>query len=140
MWRGIAAFAAARHTGEIGEAIEDHVVSQPGDRLGILEDYVGHGIGSSMHMPPDVFNFSTGQKGAKVRAGMALAIEPMLTRGGIGTRLLEDEWTVVTEDGSRASQWEHSVVRHEGGIWVLTAADGGASELEPLGVSPTPIG
>lgn len=140
MWRGIAAFAEAKHIGEIGEAIEAHVRSQPGKRLGILEDYVGHGIGSAMHMAPDVFNYSTGMKGAKVRPGMALAIEPMLTRGGIETGVLADDWTVVTADGSRASQWEHSVARHEGGIWVLTAHDGGASELEPLGVTPVPIG
>lgn len=140
MWRGIAAFAQAKHIGEIGETIEDYVRSQPGRRLGILEDYVGHGIGSAMHMAPDVFNYSTGMKGTKVRPGMALAIEPMLTRGGIETDVLSDDWTVVTSDGSRASQWEHSVARHDGGIWVLTAPDGGASELEPLGVTPVPIG
>ncbi|WP_179442813.1 type I methionyl aminopeptidase [Nesterenkonia sandarakina] len=139
MWRGIAAFATAKSTGEIGEAIEDYVSSQPGKKLGILEDYVGHGIGSQMHMPPDVFNYATGFKGAKVRPGMALAIEPMLTRGGIETDVLEDDWTVVTSDGSRASQWEHSVARHAEGIWVLTAADGGAAELAPLGVTPVPL-
>lgn len=139
MWHGIAAFAQAKGTGEIGEAIEDYVASQPGKPLGILEDYVGHGIGSEMHMAPDVFNYSTGMKGAKIRPGMALAIEPMLTRGGIETKLLDDEWTVVTSDGSRASQWEHSVARHADGIWVLTAADGGAEKLAPLGVTPVPI-
>lgn len=139
MWRGIAAFAHAKTTGEIGEAIEDHVSAQSGSKLGILEDYVGHGIGSQMHMPPDVFNYSTGMKGAKIRPGMALAIEPMLTRGSIDTRLLEDDWTVVTTDGSRASQWEHSVARHAEGIWVLTSPDGGASALEPLGVTPVPV-
>ncbi|TDS85541.1 methionine aminopeptidase type I [Nesterenkonia aurantiaca] len=139
MWRGIAAFATAKTTGEIGEAIEDYVSAQPGKKLGILEDYVGHGIGSQMHMPPDVFNYSTGTKGTKIRAGMALAIEPMLTRGGIETKVLDDDWTVVTSDGSRASQWEHSVARHEEGIWVLTAADGGAAALGPLGVTPVPL-
>lgn len=139
MWRGIAAFATAKSTGEIGEAIEDYVSAQPGRKLGILEDYVGHGIGSQMHMPPDVFNYSTGMKGAKIRPGMALAIEPMLTRGGIETSVLDDDWTVVTSDGSRASQWEHSVARHAEGIWVLTAADGGAAALAPLGVTPVPL-
>lgn len=139
MWRGIAAFATAKSVGEIGEAIEDYVSAQPGKKLGILEDYVGHGIGSQMHMPPDVFNYATGMKGAKIRPGMALAIEPMLTRGGIETKVLDDDWTVVTSDGSRASQWEHSVARHEEGIWVLTAADGGAAALAPLGVTPVPL-
>jgi methionyl aminopeptidase len=63
----------------------------------------------------------------------------MLVRGGIGTRVLDDEWTVVTTDGARSSQWEHSVALHADGVWVLTAEDGGASELEPLGVRPVPI-
>lgn len=139
MWAGIAAFARASYVGEIGDAIDDFVSAQEGAPLGILEDYVGHGIGSAMHMAPDVLNYRTGHRGAKIRPGMALAIEPMLVRGSIDTKTLGDEWTVVTTDGSRASQWEHSVARHSGGIWVLTAPDGGASELAPLGVTPVPI-
>lgn len=140
MWRGIAAFATARHIGEIGEAIDDYVSGQPGEPLGILEDYVGHGIGTAMHQAPDVLNYRAGVKGAKIKSGLCLAIEPMLVRGGIETEVLADDWTVVTADKSRASQWEHSVARHDGGIWVLTAADGGASELAPLGVTPVPLG
>ncbi len=139
LWRGIAAFATAKHIGEIGDAIEDYVTSQPGKPLGILEEYVGHGIGSAMHLPPDVFNYATGMKGAKIKPGMALAIEPMLVRGSIETEILDDNWTVVTADHARSSQWEHSVCRHQDGVWVLTAPDGGAAELEPLGVTPVPI-
>jgi methionyl aminopeptidase len=139
LWRGIAAFATGKHVGEIGEAVEEYVSSQPGQPLGILEEYVGHGIGSAMHLPPDVFNYSTGMKGAKIKPGMALAIEPMLVRGSIETKVLDDDWTVVTTDHARSSQWEHSVCRHEDGVWVLTAPDGGAAELEPLGVTPVPI-
>ncbi|BCT77141.1 methionine aminopeptidase [Sinomonas cyclohexanicum] len=139
MWRGIAAFAKGSFVGDIGDAIDDFVSAQDGAPLGILEDYVGHGIGSAMHMAPDVLNYRTGHRGAKIKPGMALAIEPMLVRGSIDTKTLDDEWTVVTTDGSRASQWEHSVARHPGGIWVLTAPDGGASELGPLGVTPVPI-
>jgi methionyl aminopeptidase len=139
MWAGIAAFARASYVGDIGDAIDDFVSAQEGAPLGILEDYVGHGIGSAMHMAPDVLNYRTGHRGPKVKPGMALAIEPMLVRGSIDTKVLGDEWTVVTTDGSRASQWEHSVARHSGGLWVLTAPDGGASELEPLGVTPVPI-
>lgn len=139
LWQGIAAFATAKHVGEIGEAIEDYVAAQSGKRLGILEEYVGHGIGSAMHLPPDIFNYATGMKGAKVKPGMALAIEPMLVRGSIETRVLDDDWTVVTSDKARSSQWEHSVCRHNDGVWVLTAPDGGAAELEPLGVTPVPI-
>ncbi|MEX5269253.1 type I methionyl aminopeptidase [Kocuria sabuli] len=139
MWRGIAAAATCTHVGDIGAAVEDHVRSVSGHRFGILEEYVGHGIGSKMHMAPDVLNFRSTDRGPRLRAGMALAIEPMLVRGGIGTRVLDDDWTVVTTDGGRSSQWEHSVALHAEGLWVLTAEDGGASELAPLGVTPVPI-
>jgi methionyl aminopeptidase len=140
MWRGIAALASARFVGDVGAAIDDYVSSVPGPALGILEDYVGHGIGTQMHQPPDVLNFRSSNRGPRVRAGLCLAIEPMLVRGGLETAVLQDEWTVVTTDGQRASQWEHSVAVHDGGIWVLTAQDGGASRLGPLGVTPVPLG
>ncbi|WP_372696980.1 type I methionyl aminopeptidase [Arthrobacter sp. JSM 101049] len=139
MWHGIAALATARFVGEIGEAIDDFVSSREGAPLGILEDYVGHGIGTEMHQAPDVLNYRTGHRGPRVKAGMCLAIEPMLVRGGIETRVLDDDWTVVTTDGSRASQWEHTVAVHLGGIWVLTAHDGGAAGLAPFGITPSPL-
>ncbi|GAA4362089.1 type I methionyl aminopeptidase [Paeniglutamicibacter cryotolerans] len=139
MWRGIASLAEARYVGAIGDAIDDFVSGVPGAPLGILEDYVGHGIGSEMHQAPDVLNFRTGHRGARIKPGMCLAIEPMLVRGGIETKVLADDWTVVTTDGARASQWEHSVAIHLGGIWVLTAHDGGVEGLAPFGVVPTPI-
>ncbi|PRB71377.1 type I methionyl aminopeptidase [Arthrobacter sp. MYb213] len=139
MWAGIAAFSKARFIGQIGEAIDDFVSAQPGAPLGILEDYCGHGIGSAMHMAPDVLNYNTGHRGPRIKPGMALAIEPMLVRGQIGTSVLEDDWTVVTDDKANASQWEHTVAIHLGGIWVLTAHDGGAAGLAPFGVTPSPI-
>lgn len=139
MWRGIAALANARFVGEIGEAIDDFVSSREGAPLGILEDYVGHGIGTEMHQAPDVLNYRSGHRGPRVKPGMCLAIEPMLVRGDIETRVLEDDWTVVTTDGSRASQWEHTVAVHLGGIWVLTAHDGGTAGLAPFGVTPSPL-
>ncbi|GAA3324029.1 MULTISPECIES: type I methionyl aminopeptidase [Paeniglutamicibacter] len=139
MWRGIAALAEARFVGQIGDAIDDFVSAVPGKPLGILEDYVGHGIGSEMHQAPDVLNYRTGHRGPRIKPGMCLAIEPMLVRGGLETKVLEDDWTVVTVDGARASQWEHSVAVHMGGIWVLTAHDGGVAGLAPFGVTPSPI-
>ncbi|MCT1835435.1 type I methionyl aminopeptidase [Kocuria palustris] len=139
MWRGIAAAATGTRVGDIGAAIEDHVRERVGQRLGILEDYVGHGIGSQMHMAPDVLNYRASGGSPALKPGMCLAIEPMLVTGGIATSTLSDDWTVITDDGGRASQWEHSVAIHRGGLWVLTAEDGGASELEPLGVTPVPI-
>lgn len=139
MWHGIAAMATGSHVGDIGAAIEDRVRERVGEKFGILEDYVGHGIGSQMHMAPDVLNYRSAHKSPALKAGMCLAIEPMLVTGGLETKVLEDDWTVVTTDGGRACQWEHSVARHKGGIWVLTAEDGGARELEPLGVTPVPV-
>ncbi|ALD64513.1 type I methionyl aminopeptidase [Glutamicibacter soli] len=139
MWAGIAAAAKARFIGQIGTAIDDFVTSQPGDELGILEDYCGHGIGSEMHMAPDVLNYNSGHRGPRIKPGMALAIEPMLVRGGIETSVLEDDWTVVTNDKSNASQWEHTVAFTMGGVWVLSAHDGGEAGLAPFGVTPSPI-
>ncbi|MFW0107848.1 type I methionyl aminopeptidase [Rothia sp. P7181] len=139
MWHGIAAMATARKVGEIGLAIENFVRSETGDKYGIIEDFVGHGIGTQMHMAPEVLNYAARDLGPRLKKGMALAIEPMLVTGGIDTRTLADEWTIVTADGGDACQWEHSVALHSEGIWVLTAEDGGAEELSKLGVTVKPI-
>jgi methionyl aminopeptidase len=145
MWAGIAALATGDRLGAVGEAVEDVVDAAAtagrngGIRYGVVEDYVGHGIGSQMHQPPDVLNYRTRDRGAKLRPGMCLAIEPMIARGDNATDVLEDDWTVVTRDGSRAAHWEHTVAIHEGGIWVLTAPDGGAAALAELGVEIAPL-
>ncbi|MCU6479295.1 type I methionyl aminopeptidase [Arthrobacter sp. A2-55] len=140
MWCGIAAMASGKYVGDIGNAIDDYVTSQPGQALGILEDYVGHGIGSAMHMAPDVLNYRARHRGPKLKPGMCLALEPMLVRGKLETKTLADDWTVVTLDKARAAHWEHSVALHAKGIWVLTAADGGAERLARYGVTPAPVG
>ena len=139
MWAGIAAFATGTKVSDIGDAIDDYVTEAAPD-LGIVEEFTGHGIGTSMHMPPEVLNYRAKSNGPKIRPGMCLAIEPMLTAGSPETVTLADDWTVVTADGSRASHWEHSVARHDGGVWVLTAPDGGAAELAEFGITPVPPG
>ncbi|MEU7992344.1 type I methionyl aminopeptidase [Rothia amarae] len=139
LWHGIAAVASARKVGEIGVAIEQFVREETGDKYGIIEDFVGHGIGTSMHMAPDVLNYAARDLGPRLKKGMALAIEPMLVTGSIETHVLADDWTIKTNDGGDACQWEHSVAIHSDGIWVLTAEDGGASELSKLGVTVKPI-
>lgn len=139
MWHGIAALAGGRHVGDIGCAIDDFVSDVDGPPLGILQDYVGHGIGTQMHQAPDVLNYRSSHRGPKIRPGLCLAIEPMLVLGGVDTAVLADDWTVVTTDGRRACQWEHTVAVHDGGIWVLSAEDGGAGRLVPLGVTPVPL-
>ncbi len=141
MWAGIAALATARHLGEVGAAIEEYIHAHaPAGGYGILRDYVGHGIGRKMHEAPSVFNYRTSDRGAEVRPGLAVAIEPMVTAGGEETFVEEDGWTVSTVDGSDGSHWEHSVAVHDGGVWVLTAPDGGAAGLAPFGVVPQQIG
>lgn len=137
LWHGIAALARVPYLNEVGAAIEDYIDSQ-GD-YGILEDYVGHGIGRSMHEEPPVFNYRVRDRGPAVKPGLVVAIEPMVTLGGIDTVTGEDGWTVTTSDGSMAAHWEHSIAVHADGIWVLTAEDGGAAGLAPLGIVPVPI-
>lgn len=137
LWVGIAALANATYLNEVGMAIEEYVYSQ--GNFGILEEYVGHGIGRSMHEDPAVYNFAVREKGFKIQPGLCVAIEPMIVSGSHRTKILKDGWTVSTKDGSDASHWEHSIAVHEKGIWVLTAEDGGASKLAPLGVKPVPL-
>lgn len=132
MWAGIAALAGER-LGEVGDAVEQ-VVAAAEVPYGIVEEYVGHGIGTAMHQPPDVLNHSVRERGPRLRPGMCLAVEPQLVRGRRYTRVLADEWTVVTVDGSRAAHWEHTVAILEDGLWVLTAPDGGAERLGAMGV------
>jgi methionyl aminopeptidase len=137
MWAAIAALAKGDRLGVVGDAVED-VVAASGTSYGIVQEYVGHGIGTAMHQPPEVLNYRTRERGPKLRPGLCVAIEPMLTAGSRATRVLEDDWTVVTEDGSRAAHWEHTVAVGPEGIWVLTAADGGAERLASLGVEVAP--
>ena len=145
LWAGIAALASSSHLGEVGAAIEEYIEAQgpsevSGETYGILREYVGHGIGRKMHEAPSLFNYRTPEPGADIRPGLAVAIEPMVTAGGESTFVEDDDWTVSTIDGSDGAHWEHSVAVHEGGIWVLTAPDGGAAGLAPFGVTPVPLG
>ncbi len=145
MWAGIAALATAERLGAVGEAVEGVVDAAQaagangGVRYGVIQEYVGHGIGSAMHQPPEVLNYRTRDRGARLRPGMCLAVEPMLVRGQRATRTLDDDWTVVTADGSRASHWEHTVAVLPEGVVVLTAHDGGAARLGTLGVEVVPL-
>ena len=140
LWAGIARLATASHLGEVGAAIQDYIDEHaPEGGYGILRDYVGHGIGRKMHESPSVFNYRTPDPGAPVRPGLAVAIEPMVVAGDQETFVEDDGWTVSTIDGSDGSHWEHSVAVHAGGIWVLTAPDGGAAKLAPFGVVPKEI-
>ena len=135
LWRGITAARLGGRLSDISHAVECCVRSH-GD-YGIVEDYVGHGIGSQMHQPPSVPNRGRPGRGPRLVQGMALAVEPMLTLGGKQTALLDDDWTVVTTDGSWAAHFEHTVAITEAGPWVLTALDGGAAKIAELGTRQT---
>jgi methionyl aminopeptidase len=141
MWHGIAALGVGRRLHEVGAAVEDHVErsSARPDAYGIVEEYVGHGIGTEMHQDPQVPNYRVRDRGVRVREGLVVAVEPMLTRGGADTRLLDDEWTVVSSDGSRAAHFEHTVAVSDEGLWVLTAPDGGQERLTALGARFAPL-
>jgi methionyl aminopeptidase len=132
LWRGIAAARLGGRVSDISHAVESHV--RAGGDYGILEDYTGHGIGSEMHQPPNVPNYGRAGRGPKLVRGLALAVEPMITLGTKDTVLLEDDWTVVTADGSLAAHFEHTFTLTPEGAWVLTALDGGEAMLGELGV------
>ncbi|WP_133829690.1 type I methionyl aminopeptidase [Actinomycetospora succinea] len=124
MEAGIARLVPGGRLGDVGHAVETEARKRgtSDDReYGIVADYGGHGIGTSMHMEPFVPNLGREGTGMRLRSGMVLAIEPMLTGGSDETEELEDGWTVVTADGSRAAHWEHSVAITDDGPRVLTA-------------------
>jgi methionyl aminopeptidase len=133
LWAGMAGARLSGRVSDISRAVETTVRSQ--GSYGILEDYVGHGIGTQMHLPPNVPNVAhRGDRGPKLVAGLALAVEPMVTLGGADTDVLDDDWTVVTSDGSMAAHFEHTFTLTPDGVWVLTALDGGEERLAALGV------
>jgi methionyl aminopeptidase len=133
LWAGMAAARLSGRVSDISRAVETTVRTQ-GD-YGILEDYVGHGIGTQMHLPPNVPNVvRRGDRGPKLVPGLALAVEPMVTLGGADTDVLDDDWTVVTADGSMSAHFEHTFTLTPNGAWVLTALDGGKERLAALGV------
>jgi len=139
LWAGIAAARIGGRTGDVGHAVESSVRAARAG-YGIVAEYTGHGIGSEMHQPPDVPNLGRAGRGELLVKGMCIAIEPMITAGSAVTATLDDEWTVVTRDGSPAAHWEHTVALTPAGAWVLTAEDGGEAELTARGVKFGPLG
>ena len=143
MWAGIAALAApGARLGAVGAAVEDTVeehAAAGGARLSIVREYVGHGIGTAMHQDPEVLHHRTRERGVRVRPGLCVCVEPMIVSGSAENRTLDDDWSEVTTDGSRAAHWEHTVAVHDGGVWVLTSPDGGRSGLAPFGIIPAPL-
>jgi len=137
LWRGLAAARPGARLSDISHAVERSV--RASGEYGIVEDYVGHGIGSEMHMDPPVPNHGRPGRGPVLAEGMALAIEPLLVLGSPSTRLLDDGWTVVSEDGGWSAHFEHTVAITADGPWVLTALTGPpAGVLVPAGIVSAP--
>jgi len=117
MMAGIAAMVDGGRMGDVGHAVQT-VAEAPG--FSVVEEYVGHGIGLAMHEKPEVPNVGRAGKGLKLKRGMTLALEPMVTVGSSETNVLEDGWTVVTADGSLAAHWEHTIAITDSGPEILT--------------------
>ena len=133
MWRGIAAGKKGGKLTDISAAIEGYINSQ--GKYGILREYGGHGIGSAMHQEPHILNFGPAGNGPELVVGMALALEPMITRGNERTKVLSDDWTVVSHDSSKGAHFEHTyTIAPDGKAFVLTALDGGKEQLGRLGI------
>jgi methionyl aminopeptidase len=114
---GIAQAHAGKRLGEISNAIQTYIESHG---FGVVREYVGHGVGRQMHEEPQVPNFGPPDRGPVLKKGMVLALEPMVTQGDWRTRQLDDNWTVVTADGSLSAHFEHTVAITDNGPCVLT--------------------
>lgn len=121
MWAGVRAAVPGAKLGDISHAVQ--TAAEAAGAYGQVAEYGGHGIGREMHMDPFLPNAGKPGRGPLLEVGVTLAIEPMLTRGGGRTVELDDGWTVVTADGSRAAHWEHTVAVTTDGPWVLTQSD-----------------
>ena len=137
MWRGLAAAVPGARLTDISHAVESAVRRE--GNYGLVEEYVGHGIGTEMHQEPQVPNHGRPGRGPRLVPGVALAVEPMVNLGTRHTHLLDDGWTVVTQDGRPSAHFEHTVAVTERGPWVLTALDGGEAGLaQARGVATHP--
>ena len=118
MWAGLCAATAGARLTDISAAVEAQALPHG---YGVVQEYVGHGIGRALHEDPHVPNYGRPGRGPKLATGLVLAIEPMFNLGTAETKVLDDDWTVVTADGGLSSHWEHTVAITEDGPWVLTA-------------------
>jgi methionyl aminopeptidase len=121
LMKGLATVKAGSTLMELAGAVQDHVEAHG---YAVVEDYTGHGVGRNLHEEPSVFNYRTRDlPNMQLRAGMTLAVEPILNAGSKACRTLKDRWTVVTVDGSLSAQWEHTIVVTSDGCDILTDRD-----------------
>jgi methionyl aminopeptidase len=127
LYEGIAQAVPGRRVVDISRAIQTYVEN---NGFSVVREFVGHGVGRSMHEEPQVPNFVDGKSTPKLRPGMTLAIEPMVTAGLPGVKILNDGWTVVTQDGSLSAHFEHTVLVTEGEPEILTCPERIPSKLK----------
>lgn len=117
LYEGIKQVKPGNHIGDISHAVETYATKY---NLGVVKELVGHGIGTEMHEDPDVPNYGKAGTGPKLKSGMVICIEPMLNLGSAAVGILDDDWTIVTEDGSSSAHYEHTVLVTEDGYEILT--------------------
>ena len=120
LYKGIDQAIHGNKIGDMANAIQSHCESEG---YGVVRELVGHGIGKAMHEDPSVPNFGKKGKGERLRSGMTLAVEPMVTMGSYKVKTLNDGWTIVTADKSLAAHFEHDIVVREGKAEILSTFD-----------------
>lgn len=122
LYVGLNEIKPGNHIGDIGYAIETYAKEH---NLGVIKELVGHGVGTSVHEEPDVPNYGKKGSGPMLKKGMVIAVEPMLTLGSPDIVILDDDWTIETEDYSMSAHYEHTVVVTENGYEILTGGKNG---------------
>ncbi len=117
LYQGLSVVKEGAHVGDIGEAVETYALEH---HLGVVKELVGHGVGSNLHEDPDVPNYGRKGTGPLLKAGMVIAVEPMLNLGTADVYLLDDDWTVVTADGEPSAHFEHTILVTKEGYTILT--------------------
>lgn len=117
LFKGLEMIKEGAHVGDIGYAVSNHAKKY---QLGVVKELVGHGVGSAVHEEPDVPNYGKMNKGPMLKAGMVLAVEPMLNLGTPHVLMLDDDWTIITEDERPSAHFEHTVLVEKDGYTILT--------------------
>ena len=120
LYEGIKAAVAGNRIGDIGNAVQTYAEAR---NYAVVRDFVGHGVGAKLHEDPSVPNYGTPGRGVRLLPGMTIAIEPMITAGKYDVRVLDDDWTTVTVDGSLAAHFEHSIAITPDGPVIMTIPD-----------------
>lgn len=124
LYRGIEQIRVGNRLSDISHAVQVHA---EGAGYSVVRDFVGHGIGQSLHEDPQIPNFGPPGQGPRLKEGMVVAVEPMVNIGGFGIRILEDRWTAVTEDGSLSAHFEHTIaISRDGPVILTSTAEKGA--------------